>query len=584
MANGVAELPADPILLRQIIAQRDTLIEQRESALLLCDHRIEQIEREAAAAIAQRDAAIAARSAEVELRDRQIEQIRREAAEQMEALRLKHQAEIHALLRRMYGPHNERFDPAQLLLFGQLIDAAPVDPAAAEQESGQKLQTRRPRHRHGRQTLPEHLERIRIEHDLPAGQKPCPCCGKERHRIGSEVTEQLEYMPACFKVLQHVQHKYACGDCEQNGDNPRIELAPKPPQPIDKGLAGPGLLAYVIVSKLADHLPLYRLEKIFERQDLHVAGSTMCGWIEAAATLVAPLVLVMQRRTRQSRSINSDETVVPVQHEKQCHKGRMWVYIGDVNNPYTVFEYTPDRTNTWPIAWLEGFGGFLQADAYSGYDAIYRGGKVTEVACWAHARRKFFDAKETDGRRSAEMLEMIRQLYAVEEEAAKRIALLPEATREQKDEIRKELRQNRSLPMLAKIKAWLDNEIKLVLPRSPMAEAINYMLNQWAALCVYAGHGFLNIDNNAAERALKLIAIGRKNWLFAGNDAFGRHYATLYSLIASAQRHGLNPQAYLTSVLSQIAGTPLSELDQFLPDVWKSRLKPQAAVIVPSPA
>jgi transposase len=545
MANAVAELPDDPVLLKQIITQRDSVI-----------HQI----------IIQRDAVI--------------EQIRNEAAEQMEALRQKHQAEIHALLRRFYGPHNERFDPAQLLLFGKLVDTAPLDMAAIEQEAAQKLATRRPRHKHGRQNLPEHLERIKVEHDMPADQKPCPCCGKERCCIGQEVTEQLEYFPACFKVLQHVQHKYACADCEKNGDNPQIELAPKPPQPIEKGLAGPGLLAYVIVSKLADHLPLYRLEKIFERQDLHVAGSTMCGWIMSAAQLLAPLVLLMKQRIKQSRVIHSDETRVPVQDpavKGQCRKGRIWDYIGDAGHPYIAFEYTPDRTNEWPIAWLQGFEGYLQADAYVGYDALYRLGKVIEVACWAHARRKFFDAKETDARRCAQMLEMVRQLYAVEDEADKKIALLAGATQQQKDDIRRDLRQRQSVPVLNTIKAWLDEQIKLVLPRSPMADAIGYAINQWKALCVYAEHGFLNIDNNAAERALKLIALGRKNWLFVNNDTFGRHYATLYSVIASAQRHGLNPQMYLTSVLSQIATTPMSALEQFLPDAWKPPVKPKAA-------
>jgi transposase len=536
MASAVAELPNDPILLKQIIAQRDTVILQRETV---------------------------------------IEQIRREAAGQMEALRQKHQAEIHALLRRFYGPHNERFDPAQLLLFGKLIDTAPLDVAALEQEAAQKLKTRRPRHKHGRQNLPEHLERIVIVHDLPEEQKTC-AQGHKRRKIGEEITEQLEFFPACFKVLQHVQYKYGCADCEKNGDNPQIELAPKPPQPIEKGLAGPGLLAYVIVSKLADHLPLYRLEKIFERQDLHVAGSTMCGWIMSAATLVAPLVLRMKQRIKQSKVIHADETRLPVQEKGQCRKGRIWDYIGDVDHPYIVFEFTPDRTNEWPIAWLQGFTGYLQADAYAGYDALYRLGRVIEVACWAHARRKFFDARETDGRRCAEMLEMVRQLYAVEDEADKKIALLTGAAHQQKDDIRRDLRRKKSAEVLKTIKTWLETEIKAVLPRSPMAEAINYMLNQWQALCVYADHGFLNIDNNAAERALKLIAIGRKNWLFVNNDAFGGHYATLYSLIASAQRHGLNPQEYLMSVLSQIATTPMSQLDQFLPDVWKSRLKSQS--------
>jgi transposase len=584
--TGVEQLPLDPQALMEIILRQRAEMERREldhgSALEWCDIHIEKIQQEAAAAIAQRDAAIAARAAEVAQRDAAIEQIRREAAEQMEAMRLKHQAEVHALLRRFYGPRNERFDPAQLVLFGQLIASSPLDVPAVEQESGQKLKERRPRHKHGRQNLPEHLPRITVVHDLPEDQKAC-ARGHVRVKIGEEVTEQLEYHPASFKVLRHVRPKYGCAVCDQEGHGAQIELAPKPPQPIEKGLAGPGLLAYVITSKLADHLPLYRLEKIFARHDLHVAGSTMCGWIMSCAELVAPLVLLMARRVKQSRVINTDETRVPVQDSEaptprgQCHQGRMWVYIGDDANPYLVYDYSLDRTNAWPLAWLEGFSGYLQADAYTGYDAVYRQGKVIEVGCWAHARRKFFDAKETDSRRAAEMLSMVRDLYAVEDQAKEEIALLTNATPGQAEGIRRDLRQQKSVPLLAEIKAWLDKESKLVLPRSPMAEAINYVLNQWDAMCIYTSAGFLNIDNNAAERAMKLIALGRKNWLFAGNDAFARHYATLYSLIASAQRHGLDPQAYLTGVLAQIAVTPLSELDQFLPDVWKARLLAEKA-------
>jgi hypothetical protein len=257
----------------------------------------------------------------------------------------------------------------------------------------------------------------------------------------------------------------------------------------------------------------------------------------------------------------------------KCRSGRIWDWIGDVGNPYIVFEYTPDRTNAWPIAWLEGYQGYLQADAGSSYDALYRLGTIIEVGCWAHARRRFFDARETDSLRSAQMLERVRRLYKVEEDAAQAIAAMKNATPQQADEVRRDLRQRQSVPVLEKIKAWLDEQARLVLPRSPMAEAINYTLNQWDALGVYARHGFLNIDNNAAERALKLIALGRKNWLFVQNDRFGKAYATLYSLIASAQRHGLDPQAYLRGVLAQIMTTPMSELDQFLPDVWKSRLQ-----------
>lgn len=531
----LAELPDDPILLKRMLAERE-------------------------AQIAQRDAAI--------------EQIRQEAADQLEAQRLKHQAEVAAILRRFYGPRNERFDPTQLLLFGLRVDTMPLDEQSIAEEAGETLVTRQPlnRHKHGRGKLPGHLPRIRIEHDLPPEQKPCPCCGSERHRIGEETSEQLEYVPASLKVLQHVRFKYACRQCEADALNPQIETATKTPQPIEKGLAGPGLLAYVITSKLGDHLPLYRLEHIFARQQVDIARSTMCAWLAAAAELVSPLVAMMAQRVRASGVIHTDETRVPVQDgtvRGRCKSGRIWTYIGDPRNPYVVYDYTPDRTRAGPRNWFADFRGYLQADAYGGYDGIYVKGQVTEVACWAHARRKFFDAKETDGRRCAEMLGMVRELYAVEDDAKAKIAGLTDATRERADVLRRELRQAQSVPILARIRGWLDTEKELVLPRSPMAGAITYTLNQWEALNRYTEQGFLNIDNNAAERALKRVAIGRKNWLFAGNDKAGATAATLYSLIASAERHGLDPQRYLTGVLANIAATPVSELEQFLPDVWK---------------
>jgi transposase len=573
----VEQLPPGPqSLMEMILRQREQ--PRHEPAAAPSDIYLEQVRREAAAAIALRDEAIAQRDAAIAQRDAAIEQIKREAAEQIGLLKQQHQVEIALLLRRFYGPRNERFDPAQILLFGDSIDPVVPSPAAGQGEPGQKpSRAERRRHKHGRQKLPSHLERIPVECDLGDDKKLCPCCGKVRRCIGKVISEVLEFFPACFKVLEMIQRKYGCDDCESKGLNPQIELAPKPPQPIEKGLAGPGLVAYVITSKCADHLPLYRLEEIFQRHGVHIADSTMCGWIEQCAELVAPLVLLMKNRAKQSKVLKTDETRVPVQQKKQCKKGRMWAYLGDPFNPYIIFEYTPDRTNQWPLAWLKGFCGFLQADAYSGYDAVYGAGVVIEVGCWAHGRRYFFNAKDTDARRSAEMLEMVRQLYKVEDEAREKIALLPNATEEQKNQIRRDLRQQHSKPMLDKIKAWLDKESNLVLPRSPMAGAINYMLNQWQALCVYAEHGFLDIDNNGSERALKLIAIGRRNWLFVGNDQFGKHYAAFYSLIASAKLHGLDPQAYLRHVLTHIMDTPLSELEQFLPDVYKARLQAQTA-------
>jgi transposase len=556
-ATPITTLPDDPAMLKELLMQ--------ERAARAAD--IEQIKREAA-------------------RDREI--IKEEATNQIETMKQKHQAEVESLLRRFYGPKSERFDPRQLLMFGVVIDSMPLDEQAIEAESGEKLTTRRIQHKHGRAKLPESLPRIPIEHDLKAEEKLCPCCGLERCRIGQEVSEQLEYVPASFKVLQHIRFKYACKPCNQGcakcDGKAQIEVAPKPVQPIEKGLPGPGLLAYVITGKLADHLPLYRLESIFARLDVHIARSTMCAWIAAAAMLVRPLADLMATRVRQSQVIHTDETRIPVKEcdeAGRCKNGRMWTYIGDEANPYICYDYTPDRTRAGPTRWLDKYKGYLQADAYGGYDGIYAGGSIIEVACWAHARRKFFDAKDTDGKRSAEMLAMVGELYAVENQAKAKIAEVQKAmasatgteatalSADQRYAIIRDLRQEFSVPILAKIKAWLDVNQKLVLPRSPMAQAIAYVLNQWEALNVYTTQGYLNIDNNAAERALKRIAIGRKNWLFAGHDEAAKSAAILTTLIASAQRHGVDPQAYLTGILARIPATPMSQLEQFLPERFR---------------
>jgi len=440
-------------------------------------------------------------------RDAVIERIKEEAARQLEAQAERHEAElkaaIAALLRRYYGPRSETFDPRQLLLFGQRIDDAQLDVASIEDEAGEPLTTRRLKRRdkHGRQQLPDCLERIEIEHDLD--DKSCPACGNERSRIGAEISEQLEYFPASFKVLRHVRHKYACSKCDHDGYDPSIAVAVKPPQPIDKGLPGPSLLAYVAVSKLGDHLPLYRLERIFERQRVHVARSTMCAWMRCAGELVGPLVDLMAERVRHSQVIHTDDTPVPIQSPgaKQCRQGRIWCYLGDEANPYTVYDYTPNRQRDGPAKWLEGYEGYLQADAYGGYDGVFHTQNVTEVACWAHARRKFYDAQDSDEARSAQMLALIGQLYQIERES-----------KELTGALRLAVRQERSLPALEKIKTWLDAEQGVVLPRSPMATAITYAQNQWQALTTYTTQGFLNIDNNTSERALKRVAIGRKNW------------------------------------------------------------------------
>jgi hypothetical protein len=264
--------------------------------------------------------------------------------------------------------------------------------------------------------------------------------------------------------------------------------------------------------------------------------------------------------------IHTDDTTVPVQDVGKNRTGRLWVYLGDESAPYNLYEYTPDRKKEHPKEWLRDYGGYLQADAYGGYNEVYRAGKVTEVACWAHARRKFFDAKETSPELCRRALELIGKLYQLEEEGK----TLTEAQR-------LELREQKSVAVLNEMELWLKQARAQPLPKNPAREAITYVLNQWEALKRYTEAGFLAIDNNAAEREMRPVALGRKNWLFAGSDEGGRTAATLYSLIRSAQRHGLNVEYYLRSIFAHLPGTKLSELDHLLPDTWKRELAEEEA-------
>jgi len=484
---------------------------------------------------------------------------------------------VALLLHRIYGRGSERIDARQLLLFGQAMSQTGAEPqteAATENKPTSK------RKGHGRRPLPADLPRHRIEHPIDPEQMTCPCCGEQRHRIGEVVSEQLEYVPASLFVIQHVRGKYACRTCEEGGVATAERSAEG--QMIEKGLPGPGMVAQVAVSKFSDHLPLYRLERIFARHGVMIARSTMCGWMREAANLVNPLYELMCERIRQSRVIHTDDTPLPVQDPRsgrgRTKTGRLWVYLGDPRHPYTIYEYTPSRSRDGPVAWLKGYEGYLQADAFGGYDGIYATGKVTEVACTAHARRKFHDARLSDPARALHVLSRIRLLYDIEKQA-----------KDCQPTERAALRQSRSRPILAELHDWLvaqRDEVAVapgvagvpgVLPKSPLGQAIQYALNHWQALVRYTDDGELAIDNNAAERAIRPIAVGRRNYLFAGSDAGGRTAAVLYSLIISAQRHDLDPFAYLRDVLCRLGSTPRSRIEQFLPDHWKREVNSQAA-------
>lgn len=506
---------------------------------------------------------------------------------QREVSQLEHQ--LQQLLRRLYGRSSEKIDPNQQVLFAELLQQLQSQetpsPATAEPDVAPAPKPAQ-RSGHGRRRLPADLPRERKVIDLPEDQKPCPCCGKIREKIGEEISEKLDYEPAKVKVIQTVRPKYACVDCDAAGQGAQIAVADLPSSPIEKGLAAPGLLAAVIVGKYSDHMPLNRLEKIFARHDIDISRSTMCDWMAQSAQALRPLYDLMVAQVLGSKVIHTDDTPVDVLDKKlsQTRTGRFWLYSGDQQHPDDVFDYTPSRSRDGPMNFLRGWGKdelrYLQADAFGGYDGIYAGqagGKVVEVACMAHCRRKFHEARGSDHARSAQALAYIRLLYDVENQAQERFRAQeknPDAR--SLSAIRRELRQELAVPRLQQFKAWLEsqqaNRGGPVLPKSPMGTAITYALNQWEALCVYATDGDLNIDNNVAERALRRIAVGRNNWMFCGSDNGGATAAVLFSFIATCERHRVNPFEYLRDVLDRIASTPVSRLAELLPGRWNTSI------------
>lgn len=469
--------------------------------------------------------------------------------------RLQHQLE--QLLRQRYGKKGEKVDPDQLLLFAHEILAQaepmapapqPAEPAAAKPGSGN----------HGRKRLPAGLPRKRIVHDVAPEDRACPECGAERRPMGEEVREQLEYVPASLIILEHVRPKYACACCAAH-----VVIAARLPEPIEKGLPGTGLLAHVITSKLADHLPLYRQEAIFRRHGVGLARSTMCDWMAASAGLLEPIVKAMTRRVLSSKVIGTDDTPVTVQDHagKGSKTARLWAYIGDRDNRFVVYDYTPTWVAEGPERFLKAYpSGYLQSDGYAGYDRLHARGLV-EVGCWAHARRKFHEARTGDPERSHAAIAWIGRLYGIEREAREGgwdDARLMAA------------RSERSRPLLESFAAWLEGEAKKVLPKGPIGEAIAYARSNWIALTRYLESPYLSIDNNATENAIRPIALGRKNWLHLGSDRGGQTAATLLSLVQSCKTLGNEPFAYLRDVLDRVSTHPASRIDDPLPDrrVW----------------
>jgi transposase len=388
-------------------------------------------------------------------------------------------------------------------------------------------------------------------------ERQCKKCGTKLHSIGQETCEQIDYKPSSLFVNLHIQKKYACGGCHET-----VVIAEKPAQPIEKGLPGPGLLAHVLVSKYADHLPLNRQEKIFKRDEVDIPRSTLCDWVRQTVEILQPVYDQMKKDVLRSKAIHNDDTPVPVLDQAREHtrEGRLWATVGDKDHPHIVYDYSPDRKKEHPKEFLGDYRGYLQADAYSGYDHIFATGQVIELGCWAHARRYFFEAKDTDSERSLLALAYVQQLYQVEDEAKD---LTPDE--------RKKMRQERSSPVLESFKRWLDREGMSVLPQSPLGKAFHYAQAQWIALTRYVADGDLDIDNNIAERALRGVAVGRKNWLFAGSDEGGKRAAVVYTLVESCKRIDVDPFEYLRDVIDRIATYPMNRIDELTPIGWKSK-------------
>jgi transposase len=424
----------------------------------------------------------------------------------------------------------------------------------ATQPSSPQTDSKR-RTRPARKPLPEDLPREVVTH-LPAHNR-CPDCGGALRQFGEDVSEQLERIPASFKVIRHVRPKFACAGCQS------VVEAPAPARPIDRGLPGPGLLAHVLVSKYADHLPLYRQSQIYARESVDLDRSTLAGWVGAASELLTPLVDEIKKHVLAAAKIHADDTPVPVlaPGNGKTKTGRLWTYVRDdrpagfSTAPAVWFAYSEDRKGEHPRRHLKDFKGALQADAYSGFHHLYGGGNIYEVACWAHTRRKFHDIHMVHrSPTTTEALARIGALYGIEEQIRGKPA-----------ELRCSVRQTRSGPLLDELRQWMEKTLRSLSTKSETAGAIRYALSHWRALTRYVDDGLLEIDNNSAERALRAVAIGRKNYLFMGADSGGQRAASLYSLIGTAKPNGLDPAFYLRTVLATIAEHPINRIEELLP-------------------
>lgn len=482
---------------------------------------------------------------------------------QIEQLKL----QLSQLRRMQFGRSSEQIDAEiaqlELTLEDLEVRAAAVPPAPASVMPERVKPVRRP--------LPAGLPRETLVHPTPCH---CPECGTALAALGEDVAEMLEYVPSHFKVIRHVRPKRCCPACQ------KIVQAQAPSRPIARGLAGPGLLAHVLVSKYCDHLPLYRQSQIYARAGIDLDRSTLADWVGSASALLDPLVNAISRHLFTAAKVHADDTPVPVlcPGRGTTRQGRLWTYVRDdrpaasQDPPAVLFRYSPDRKGAHPRRHLQNFRGILQADGYAGFDRLYNDADpnhpIKEAACWAHVRRKFYDIQvATDSPLASEALRRIGELYGIEAEI-----------RGQSCDVRQQVRQARAGPGLHDLQQWLIATVKQLSRKSDLAGAIRYALARWKALTRYRDDGRIEIDNNAAERALRAVALGRKNYLFAGADCGGERAAAIYTLIGTAKLNGVEPEGYLRYVLTRIAEHPINRIDQLLPWNLAAQLQPEQKI------
>jgi transposase len=472
---------------------------------------------------------------------------------------------VATLSKLHFAPKSERrasdrfaFDASQMsLLFPELVEAA--ERVADEKKvEGQvelvQVETKSVPRR--RKHFPPHLPVIRTSFELPAEQLGC-ACGARMEKIGDEVSKELERLEIAV-VHEIARAKYACKSCECG-----VKLAPGPERVIDKGILGVGFLAHVLVERFGQHMPYNRLESKYAGEGFELSRTVLCESSNTCGELLAPIAEQIRVDALATGVVQTDDTPVTIQEGSEQHsrQGRVWVYRGLGGQVF--FDMTESRGRDGPSAVLDGFAGYLQADAYSVYDAFFRDGTVLEVGCWAHARRYFVKAEDQEPALAKEALDRIRELYAIERVAKKR-GLDAQAVRE--------LRQAESSPRLERLRDWMSVARTKVLDKGALAKAIDYALSNWTALMRYCEDGRLDIDNNAAERALRTVAVGRKNWIFFGNERGGKTAAVMYSLLATCKEHGVDPRTYLRDVLLRIG--KVSDVRELTPYGWKAKWAP----------